>query len=167
MSPKSLLRHPDVASSARELSEGKWNPIIEDERSQEDPDRIRRLVFCSGKVYVDLRNDDQWESATHAAVVRIEQLYPVAVDQLEKIVDQYPNLEEVVWLQEEPENMGAWDYVRKVLESALDDRCPLFHVSRPPSASPSEGSTAIHNLNQHNLVKMAFTMGASGNIEMN
>ena len=167
MTPKSLLRHPDVASSARELSEGKWKPIIEDERAHKAPDRIRRLVFCSGKVYVDLMHDDQWESASHAAIVRIEQLYPVAVDQLEKIIDQYPNLEEVVWLQEEPENMGAWDYMRKVLETAVEDRCPLLRVSRPPSASPSEGSTAIHNRNQRNLVKMAYTLGASGNVEMN
>ena len=167
MTPKSLLRHPDVASSVRELAEGKWMPIIEDDRSLEYPDRIRRLVFCSGKVFVDLMNDDERDGATHAAVVRIEQLYPVAMDQLKKIIGRYPNLEEVVWLQEEPENMGAWDYIRKVLESALSDRCPLFRVSRPPSASPSEGSTAIHNRNQHNLVKMAFAMGASGNIEMN
>ena len=167
MTPKSLLRHPDVASSARELSEGKWKPIIEDERAHKAPEKIRRLVFCSGKVYVDLMNDGQWESASHAAIVRIEQLYPVAVDQLEKIIDQYPNLEEIAWLQEEPENMGAWDYLRKVLETAMDDRCPLLRVSRPPSAVPSEGSTAIHNLNQQNLVKMAYTMGASGNIEMN
>ena len=142
-------------------------PIIEDDRANDDPRKIRRLVFCSGKVYVDLMNDDQWESATHAAVVRIEQLYPVATDQLVKIIGRYPKLEEVVWLQEEPENMGAWDYIRKVLESALDDRCPIYRVSRPPSAVPSEGSTAIHNRNQQNLVKMAFTMGASGNIEMN
>ena len=167
MTPKSLLRHPDVASSVRELAEGKWMPIIEDDRSLEYPDQIRRLVFCSGKVFVDLMNDDERDGATHAAVVRIEQLYPVAMDQLKKIIGRYPNLEEVVWLQEEPENMGAWDYIRKVLESALGDRCPLFRVSRPPSASPSEGSTAIHNRNQHNLVKMAFAMGASGNIEMN
>ena len=166
MTPKSLLRHPDVASSARELSEGKWQPIIEDERATEDPEKIRRLIFCSGKVYVDLMNDDQWESAAHAAVVRIEQLYPVAMDQLEKIIGRHPNLEEVVWLQEEPENMGAWDYIRKVLETALDDRCPLYRVSRPPSASPSEGSTAIHNRNQQSLVRMAFAMGASGNVEM-
>ena len=167
MTPKSLLRHPDVASSARELSEGKWQPIIEDERSLDDPGRIRRLVFCSGKVFVDLMNDEARENATHAAIVRIEQLYPIAEDQVRQITDRYPNLEEVAWLQEEPENMGAWDYVRKVLERALDGRCPLYLVSRPPSASPSEGSTAIHNRNQQNLVKMAFAMGASGNIEMN
>ncbi len=167
MTPKSLLRHPDVASSTRELAEGKWQPIIEDDRAGEHADRIRRLVFCSGKVYVDLMNSDRRESATHAAVVRIEQLYPVDMDHLQTILDGYPNLEEVVWLQEEPENMGAWDYMRKVLESVLEDRCPLFRVCRPPSASPSEGSTAIHNRNQQNLVKMAFEMGAAGNIEMN
>ncbi len=166
MTPKSLLRHPDVASSARELAEGKWMPIIEDQRAEEHPDKIRRLVFCSGKVYVDLMNDELWESATHAAVVRIEQLYPVAEDQVTRIIGQFPGLEEVVWLQEEPENMGAWDYIRKVLETVLDGRCPIYRVSRPPSAVPSEGSTAIHNHNQRNLVKMAFAMGASGNIEM-
>ena len=167
MTPKSLLRHPDVASSARELAEGKWRPVIEDDRAGEYPDKIRRLICCSGKVYVDLMNDEERKNASHAAVVRIEQIYPVAEDHLEKIIGQYPNLEEVVWLQEEPENMGAWDYIRKVLESVLDDRCPLYRVSRPPSASPSEGSTAVHNRNQHNLVKMAFAMGAAGNIEMN
>ena len=167
MTPKSLLRHPDVASSARELAEGKWRPVIEDERAGEYPEKIRRLICCSGKVYVDLMNDEERKNASHAAVVRIEQIYPVAEDHLEKIIGQYPNLEEVVWLQEEPENMGAWDYIRKVLESVLDDRCPLYLVSRPPSASPSEGSTAVHNRNQHNLVKMAFAMGAAGNIEMN
>lgn len=167
MTPKSLLRHPSVASPPRDFAEGAWQPIIEDEEALKAPDQVRRLVFCSGKVFVDMINHDLRKNSPHAAITRIEQLYPIRWDLLNPTFERFPNLEEVVWLQEEPDNMGAWDYLRTILESAVDDRWPLLQVSRPRASSPSEGSSAIHNRNQKVLIEMAYTMGASGNIEMN
>ncbi len=167
MTPKSLLRHPSVASPVRDFAEGAWQPIIEDEEALKAPDQVRRLVFCSGKVFVDMINHDLRKKSPHTAITRIEQLYPIRWDLLNPTFERFPNLEEVVWLQEEPDNMGAWDYLRTILESAVDGRWPLLQVSRPRASSPSEGSSAIHNRNQKVLIEMAYTMGASGNIEMN
>jgi 2-oxoglutarate dehydrogenase complex dehydrogenase (E1) component-like enzyme len=112
-------------------------------------------------------NHDLRKKSPHTAITRIEQLYPIRWDLLNPTFERFPNLEEVVWLQEEPDNMGAWDYLRTILESAVDGRWPLLQVSRPRASSPSEGSSAIHNRNQKVLIEMAYTMGASGNIEMN
>jgi 2-oxoglutarate dehydrogenase E1 component len=167
MTPKSLLRHPSVASPARDFAEGAWQPIIEDEEALKAPDQVRRLVFCSGKVFVDMVNHDLRQNSPHTAITRIEQLYPIRWDLLNPTFERFPNLEEVVWLQEEPENMGAWDYIRTILESSVDSRWPLLQVSRPRASSPSEGSSAIHNRNQKKLIERAYTMGAFGNIEMN
>jgi 2-oxoglutarate dehydrogenase E1 component len=92
------------------------------------------------------------------AVVRVEQLYPLPVDEIASVTAGYRQAREVVWLQEEPANMGAWEYVRSVLEAALRGRVPLRYIGRPRSASPSEGSTAWHTLNQRALVEQAFDL---------
>jgi len=96
------------------------------------------------------------------AVCRVEQLYPFPKTSLAEVLDGYPALRDVVWLQEEPENMGAWEFMRPLLEDMIGDRCPLRYVGRARSASPSEGSSAWHQLNQKVLIEQAFDSGAGG-----
>lgn len=159
MSPKSLLRHPLAASSLRELAEGQWQAVIEDAEAQERAEEIRRLVLCSGKVYVDLATVDPEVKHRAVAVTRVEQLYSFPAEELEVALTRYPNLEEVVWLQEEPANMGAWTYMRFRLEEVIAGRWPLRYIGRPRRASPAEGSNTWHNRNQRAITEYAFKFG--------
>jgi 2-oxoglutarate dehydrogenase E1 component len=158
LTPKSLLRHPLTASSLRELTEGRWQPVIDDEERRGKARDVRRLVLCTGKVYVDLVSSPQRADAASAgvALVRVEQLYPFPTEDLAPIVKAYPNLQEVVWLQEEPQNMGYWDFAAPLLTEMLAGRVPLRYIGRPRSASPSEGSSAWHAINQRLIVEQAF-----------
>ncbi len=161
MTPKSLLRHPRIASSLRDLSEGMWQPMIDDVQARERPDEIRRLILCSGKVYIDLVTSDRRAEKSTIALVRIEQLFPFPLDNLKEVLDRYSKLDEVVWLQEEPENMGAWTFARPRLIELINGRCPLRYIGRPPSSSPAEGSMAWHAVNQEALIEQAFNMNLS------
>jgi len=156
MTPKSLLRHPLTASTPRDLAEGIWQQIIADPRARQKPEAVKRLIVCSGKVYVDLVSSEQREKSPAIAISRLEQLYPVYPDMLKELFDSYPKLREVVWVQEEPENMGAWEFIRPYFEEALEGRCPLRYIARPRASSPSEGSSARHAMNQKAIVAKAF-----------
>ncbi len=155
--PKSLLRHPLVASSLRELAEGRFERVIDDAQARM-PGEVRRLILCSGKVYVDLVSSDATKQNHAVAICRVEQLYPVPEQDLRSLFDRYPNLDEVVWLQEEPRNMGAWPFMRARLRRLIDGRWPLHYVGRPRSSSPAEGSSAWYALNQETIVKQAFDL---------
>jgi 2-oxoglutarate dehydrogenase E1 component len=159
MTPKSLLRHPRSASALNEF-EGKWQPVIDDEIAQTQADKIRRLVFCSGKVHVDLFNIQQRllgeEERLDVALVRVEQLYSFPEEEISAVLDSYPNVEEVIWMQEEPANMGAWIFVQPRLNRLIDGRWPLRYIGRPRRASPAEGSSAWHNRNQQAITEHAF-----------
>jgi 2-oxoglutarate dehydrogenase E1 component len=139
-----------------ELANGRWQPVIDDESARERPEAIRRLVLCSGKVYVDLASDEARTDARHVAVVRVEQLYPFPGGEIQTVLTSYPNLAEVVWLQEEPENMGAWSFVRPRLLELIDGRWPLRYVGRAANSSPAEGSSTWHAANQSALVDQAL-----------
>ncbi len=165
LTPKSLLRHPLTASSPREFAEGRWQPVIGDEEARSRAREIRRLVLCSGKVYVDLVTAPQRPSSPAVAICRLEQLYPLPETELKEVFAAYPKLEEVVWLQEEPRNMGAWQFVRLPLARLLDGRCPLLYIGRPRSSSPAEGSSAWHALNQDKIIRQAFELGKRSNAE--
>ena len=160
LTPKSLLRHPAVASAPRELAEGRFQPVIDDPDARQRPKGVNRLVFCSGKVFVDAVTSELRPTMPHVALCRLEQLYPFPDVAVREVLDTYPALRDVVWLQEEPENMGAWDFVRPLLEGLIDGRYPLRYVGRARSASPSEGSAAWHQLNQKALVERAFDLGS-------
>jgi 2-oxoglutarate dehydrogenase E1 component len=160
MTPKSLLRHRAAASSLRELAEGQWQPVIDDDVACRHPDAVRRLILCSGKVYVDLISSKRREESPGAAIARIEQLYLFPIDALREVLERYPYLEEVIWVQEEPENMGAWTYVRPYLQELVTGRCPLHYIGRPPSSSPAEGSSALHAVNQAALVQQVYNLEA-------
>jgi len=153
LAPKSLLRHPFMASAPRDLAEGQWLAVIDDDRAR--PDRVRRLVLASGKMAVDLLTSAAREAAGAVAICRVEQIYPFPVDEIGETVERYPELEEIVWVQEEPENMGAWAFVRTSLD-AIAGRRRLQVLARPPSSSPAEGSSARHQQNQQRLITLAF-----------
>jgi 2-oxoglutarate dehydrogenase E1 component len=156
MTPKSLLRHPRAASSLRDLAEGRWQPVIDDAAARQRADQVRRLILCSGKVYVDLITSERHEAATAVAIARVEQLYRFPEQTLAEVMAAYPNLEEVVWLQEEPENMGAWEFMRPNLATLIDGRWPLRYLGRPRRASPAEGSLAWHQVNQNEIIERAY-----------
>ena len=155
LSPKSLLRHPLVASAPRELAEGRFRMVIPDEDAAARADEIRRVIVCSGKIYVDLVSAEHRAARPDVAICRLEQLYPVPMRDLRAAIDAYPNADEVLWVQEEPENMGAWDFIRPHLQEVSSGRT-VRRVARPRSASPAEGSAARHALNQQALVEQAF-----------
>ena len=158
LTPKSLLRHPAVASTPAELEEGIFRSVIDDAEARTRAKSITRLVLCSGKVFVDLMTSEQRKTANQVAICRIEQLYPFPHVALREVLNGYPALRDVVWLQEEPENMGAWEFLRPLLDEMVGDRCPLRYIGRARSSSPSEGSAAWHQLNQKLLVEQAFDL---------
>lgn len=156
MTPKSLLRHPQSASTPQELAEGYWEPVIDDAEAREHTAQVQRLVLVSGKVYVDLIASEHRAQHPEIAIVRVEQLYRFPKEQLQTVLEEYPNLTQVVWLQEEPKNMGAWSYIQPHLTELLAGRVPLRYLGRPSNSSPSEGSTAWHNVKQKRLIESAF-----------
>jgi 2-oxoglutarate dehydrogenase E1 component len=159
MTPKSLLRHPRVACSLRDLSEGSWQPVIDDEQAHDAPDQIKRVFLCTGKVFIDLVTSDFRDQRPEVAIVRLEQLYPFPDQDLAPVLEHYPNAEELVWVQEEPANMGAWQFVDPLLETLSRGRWRVRYVGRAISSSPAEGSLAWHTENQERLITQAFDPG--------
>lgn len=157
MTPKSLLRHPQVMSAPIEFSKGSWQAIIDDEQSSDHRDLVRRLVLCSGKIFVDLVTSEFRKDRRDVAIVRVEQLYPFPGDLLHPVLEEYPNIQDVVWAQEEPENMGAWDFMRWNLLNLIDGRWPLVYIGRSRNSSPSEGSASRHAVKQASLVREVFS----------
>jgi 2-oxoglutarate dehydrogenase E1 component len=157
LTPKSLLRHPMVASRPVDLAEGAWQPVIEDDARVRGAADVRRLVLCSGKVAIDLFGSNRRAETPEVAICRVEQLYPLPVPELVVAIERYPSLEEIVWVQEEPENMGAWEFVRSAVEGLAGSRRTAV-LARPRSSSPAEGSSARHARNQAELVRRAFDL---------
>lgn len=167
MTPKSLLRQPLTFSSLHELAEGRWQPVIDDVEAAQRPNEVRRLILCSGKIYVDLVMSEFRAKTPWIAIARVEQLYPFPADLLSELVLHYPKLEEVVWVQEEPRNMGAWSAVKPQLNYLIERSTavglkplPLRYVGRPRRASPAEGSATWHSINQAAIIKQAFARSA-------
>jgi 2-oxoglutarate dehydrogenase E1 component len=155
MTPKSLLRHPRAMSPMRELAEGRFQPVLDDPTARQRPDDVTRLILCSGKVYVDLVTSQFAATASHVAIVRVEELYPFPGDELAAILRQYPSARDVVWLQEEPKNMGAWTYMQPRLQPLLNGRT-LRYIGRPERASPAEGFAEMHEQEQARIIAEAF-----------
>jgi 2-oxoglutarate dehydrogenase E1 component len=155
LTPKSLLRNPLVASSLRDLAEGEWQRVIPD--AQPNSEVVERLILCSGKIYADLAGDARRRENPWIAICRLEQLYPFPYEEIRAVLESYPKLREVLWVQEEPENMGAWDFLRPLLRGLIQNRWPLRYVGRNRSSSPAEGSGARHASNQMGIVNQAFS----------
>jgi 2-oxoglutarate dehydrogenase E1 component len=156
MTPKSLLRNPMAASSPAQLTEGTFRPVIDDPKAESRRDKVTRLVLCTGKVAIDLESSDRRDEAEHVAVVRVEQLAPFQGSILGGIIDGYPNLQELVWVQEEPKNMGAWTFMVQRLRELIKDRYPVRYIGRPERSSPAEGSLEQHNEEQAAIVAAAL-----------
>jgi 2-oxoglutarate dehydrogenase E1 component len=156
LTPKSLLRHPAVASTPNELANGRFMPVIGDAEAGARAMDVRRLVLCSGKIHVDAVSAERRTAAADVALCRLEQLYPFPAEPVQQLIAGYPALEDVVWLQEEPENMGAWTFLRPLLEDVIGGRYPLRYIGRARSSSPAEGSAAWHQTNQNMLVEQIF-----------
>jgi 2-oxoglutarate dehydrogenase E1 component len=148
--PKSLLRHPMVISTVDELSEGAFQEIIEDQVA--NPDKIKRIVYTFGKLYYDLHKRQVEEGINNTAIVRIEQLFPLNAERIRSISSKYPNLEKIIWAQDEPSNMGAWQHVMRFLPDI-----PFELISRPASASPAVGLMYQHNIGLKKILDEVFT----------
>ncbi|HSJ89589.1 MAG TPA: 2-oxoglutarate dehydrogenase E1 component [Anaerolineales bacterium] len=153
--PKGLLRHPSVASPAGEFAEGSWQAVMDDTEIDK-PKSIDSLILCSGRIYVDLVSSNLRKETHNVAIARLEQLYPFPKEALEDLLDKYPHLQRLIWVQEEPLNMGAWNYLRPRLRQLTDDRLPIHYVGRPESSSPAEGSSTAYRANQQALIEQAF-----------
>lgn len=149
MTPKSLLRHPKVVSPLEEFADGQFQPIIDDATA--NPEKIEKLVLCSGKIYYELLAKKEELNCDTIALVRFEQLYPIQHDKIEEIFAKYSNRKSLLWVQEEPENMGAWSYI---LRNFRDTGIQV--VSPVPSGSPAPGSHKMFERNQNAIINKVF-----------
>lgn len=154
LTPKSLLRHPQVVSPLEELATGSFQKILKDD--QVDLATAERLLLCTGKIYYDLWERREQQQLRDVAIIRLEQLYPLSAEELAAAIAGLPKGKLISWVQEEPTNMGAWSYIRLNLGEVLQQHHRLRRVSRVESASPSTGSMAAHKLEQADLIDAAF-----------
>ena len=157
MQPKSLLRLPAAASHLADLTGGSFRPVIDDPSVEGTRAEVKRLVFCSGKIYYDLIAAPR---DAGIAIVRVEELYPWPHEAIAAVLDGYAGVEEVVWAQEEPKNMGAWSFVSPRLRGAVGNATPIRYVGRPDRASPAEGYQSAHTAAQAGIVAEALKAGA-------
>jgi 2-oxoglutarate dehydrogenase E1 component len=154
MQPKSLLRLAQASSTVEELSQGSFRPVIDDAKGAEKRQAAKRLIFCTGKVYYDLLAAGIPESV---AVVRVEELYPWPHEEVGRLVDLYPSIDEVAWVQEEPKNMGAWTFVAPRLRGSTGNALVIRYYGRPERASPAEGYPSSHTEEQTRIVTEALS----------
>ena len=164
MSPKSLLRHKAAVSRLADFTDGTFRLVIDDVAAEGaveagvriDRARVRRVVLCSGKVYYDLLAARREQGRDTVAIVRVEQLYPFAHDELARVLASYPAAEQVLWVQEEPQNMGAWDFLYHRLRRLLPSGSEPHYVGREEAASPASGSFKRHQSEVMDLVNRAL-----------
>jgi 2-oxoglutarate dehydrogenase E1 component len=154
MTPKGLLRLKQAGSTLADLAEGGFAPVLDDPGV--DKSIVTRLVLTSGKLYYDIQGHEDRPHTSSVAVARIEQLYPFPVEPAASLTSSYPNLRELVWAQEEPQNMGAWRTIRHRLEAAAPDGVAVRYAGRPWRASPSEGYPTAHRVEQDRIVREAL-----------
>ena len=156
MQPKSLLRLPAATSKLEDLSRGAFKPVIDDPVASQNRDPVQRLVFCTGKIYYDLIAEGGAGRPANVALIRVEELAPWPRE-IGELVDQYPNVEEVAWAQEEPKNMGAWTYVQPRLRASIGTLTTLRYIGRPERSSPAEGYKSSHEVEQARIIRDVFT----------
>ncbi len=155
MTPKSLLRHPAARSTAESLASGAFHSLLPGIRGG-NPADVTRLILCSGKVFYDLTGSEAWPAARTVDVARIEMLYPFPEEEVRELVRSLPYLQEVVWLQEEPINMGAWRYLHERLKAIVGSSLTLGVVARPERASPAPGTASMFGREQQELINAAL-----------
>ncbi len=180
MSPKSLLRHPKATSPLSDLVESRFQPVLDDpayldaagpDGTSPDGDVVdsttsdsggldrlagTRLVLCSGKLFYELAGSELRKGAGNVAIARLEELYPFPANETKELLARYPNLDEVVWVQEEPRNMGALAFVGPRLKTVVPRKVKLGHVARPERASPAEGKHIDHLVDQARIIREAL-----------
>ncbi|UFU01327.1 2-oxoglutarate dehydrogenase E1 component [Radiobacillus kanasensis] len=164
MSPKSLLRNPSVASEAKQFSEGKFQPLMTQSGLPKTTKKAKRLVIGSGKIMVDIQEtmEKSGEKYEDLHVARVEQIYPFPLNEIEKTLKGLPNVEEVVWVQEEPKNMGSWNFVKEPLFRLLNGEKELKYVGRCERSAPAVGDPNIHKTEQNRIVKEAIELSKGG-----
>ncbi len=158
MTPKSLLRHPQVASSIIDFCENTgFQEVLDDENIT--PNNIEKIIFCSGKIYYDLLAFRSRKNVKNTAILRIEQLYPFPMQQIQKILEKYHKIKQYFWVQEEPQNMGAWLYIQQYLQESISvqtTHSKIIYIGRSDSASPATGSSKIHEQEQRCILEGSF-----------
>jgi 2-oxoglutarate decarboxylase len=152
--PKSLLRHRLCVSSVSDFTDHEFRPVLGDPVVG-DPSKVKRVLLCSGKIFYDLLQARNERKTDDVAILRVEQLYPLPVDELRAALGQYPNAEDFAWVQEEPANQGAWSFIALNLLEHLEG-VRLRRISRPAAAAPAVGSTKMHDVEQAALVEAAL-----------
>jgi 2-oxoglutarate dehydrogenase E1 component len=162
MQPKSLLRLPAAASSLEDLTAKGFLPVVDDPTMNGNRDSVRRLVFCTGKLFYDLSaaraEREKEQPRNDVAIARVEELYPWPHEAVAAVVDQYANIDEVVWAQEEPKNMGAWSFVSPRLRASTGNQLTVRYLGRPERASPAEGYFQAHAEEQARIVTEVLTV---------
>nr|WP_263327634.1 2-oxoglutarate dehydrogenase E1 component [Neobacillus sp. Marseille-Q6967] len=160
MTPKSLLRHPLVSSLGTELSEGHFQTVVEQPQLGKAAEKVKRLVLTTGKMAIDLAveidSSKEDRNLDEIHIVRIEQLYPFPKEKVEAILQRYPNLEEIVWVQEEPKNMGAWHYIAPTLFDLASGRLAVGYIGRRERSSTAGGDPIVHKKEQERIVQQAL-----------
>jgi 2-oxoglutarate dehydrogenase E1 component len=151
MTPKSLLRHKLAVSPIKDFTDGRFSEVLDD--GNMDANQVRRVVFCSGKVYYDLLEKRAGRAAEEVALVRVEQFYPFAEEPIRKVLARYRKAREWVWAQEESQNMGGWTFMEPRLRALGQE---FAYVGRDASASPATGSLRVHRREQEELVMAAL-----------
>jgi 2-oxoglutarate dehydrogenase E1 component len=158
MQPKSLLRAPEAASKLSDLTSGTFQTVIDDASMSNQRESVKRIVFCTGKIYYDLLEKRKRDGGSGVALVRVEELYPWPHEDVARIVDSYPAIEDVVWAQEEPKNMGAWTFVWPRLRVSTGNAITVRYIGRAERASPAEGYAGPHKTEQERIVSEVFTL---------
>ncbi|KAB2329830.1 2-oxoglutarate dehydrogenase E1 component [Bacillus mesophilum] len=158
MSPKSLLRNPLVASNGIELSEGEFKPVIEQNGLGENHEAVTRIVLATGKMSIDLAESlSKKEDMDWLHVLRVEEIYPFPLTKIKEIMSRYPNLQEIIWVQEEPKNMGAWTFIEPRLNEIAPKGSAVSYIGRRRRSSPAEGDPNVHKMDQARIIEEALT----------
>jgi 2-oxoglutarate dehydrogenase E1 component len=156
MTPKSLLRHPQATARWDDLALGVFQPVMDDQAARARAEHISRVLVCSGKIAIDLLTSPERAQAEEVAILRVELLYPFPEQELASILAGYPHARELVWVQEEPENMGAWNFLAPKLQDIAGRSLKVSHISRPERASPAEGVMEVHQAEQQRILSQAL-----------
>lgn len=156
MTPKSLLRNPRAGAPASAFSDGSFQPLLAQPGLGEQEKEVKRIVLCSGKVALDLEDALPAEGTEWLHILRVEQLYPLPQKEIKAAFDRYKNVEEIVWVQEEPKNMGAWTYMEPQLRELAPKKAAVRYVGRPDRSSPAAGSPDVHMVEQKWIVNTAL-----------
>lgn len=151
--PKALLRYPGCTNSIEEFTRGSFQEAIDD---PEPPEKIKRIAFCSGKVYYDLINERSKIQGCDLAIIRIEQLYPLHKEKIRTLIQKYQDINDYLWVQEEPQNMGAWNFIGRQLQELLPNNKEIKYIGRSRSASPAAGSYALHKKEYTTFMDQVF-----------